>query len=303
MLFRTEILRKYIEHQDFILETDNQALSWLLSHPRQLGKTGRRVVKISALKFEVRHVRGMQNILADTLSRMFESPTSDSVEQVESHLVLTDFPLAFQELAQLQWEDPTLAGSVAQLEKDYMVGGYTLSKGILYCHSSKRGDPKLVVTAAAIPMVFAYFHESPLGGHLGVFKTISKIRSQVIWKGMDKDIRSRVRACHTCALSKPVQNSHWRWLASYITQRSMQKIFIDYVPFIEVKPVIPLYLSVLMPFPSLFGWFRLGNRRLERRLRPFRRTYLVVFVSWKCVRQCPVFHFYGIPAILLRAGD
>jgi len=78
-------------------------------------------------------------------------------------------------------------------------------------------------------MVFAYFHESPLGGHVGVFKTISKIRSQFIWKGMDKDIHSRVRACHTCALSKPAQNSHWGWLASDVARRPMQKIFIDYV--------------------------------------------------------------------------
>jgi hypothetical protein len=47
VLFGTEF-RKYTEHQEFILETDNQALSWLLSHPRQLGKIDRWVVKILA---------------------------------------------------------------------------------------------------------------------------------------------------------------------------------------------------------------------------------------------------------------
>jgi hypothetical protein len=31
VLFGTEKFRKHIELQDFILETDNQALSWLLS--------------------------------------------------------------------------------------------------------------------------------------------------------------------------------------------------------------------------------------------------------------------------------
>jgi len=72
VLFGTEKFRKYVEHQDFILETDNQALSWLLSHTRPLGKIGRWVVKTSALKFEVRHVRGTQYIVADTLPRMFE---------------------------------------------------------------------------------------------------------------------------------------------------------------------------------------------------------------------------------------
>jgi len=200
-----------------------------LSHPRQLGKIGRWILKISALKFEVRHVRGTQNIVAGTLSRMLDSHTSDSANHIESHLVLTEFPLAFQELAQLQQEDPTLAGIVAQLEKGDMVDGYSLSKGILYCRPKKRGDPKLVVPTAAIPIVFAYFHESQLVRHLGVIKTTSKIRSNFIWKGMDKDIRSCVRACQTCALSRPAQNCHWGLLASEFAQRATQKIFIDYV--------------------------------------------------------------------------
>ena len=88
-----------------------------------------------------------------------------------------------------------------------MADGYILSKGILYCRPKKRGDLKLMAPTAMILMVFAYFRESQLGGHLGVFKTI--IRSQFIWKVIDKDIRSRVHAFLTCALSKPAQNSHW----------------------------------------------------------------------------------------------
>jgi hypothetical protein len=47
VLFGTDKFRPYLEHAEFLLETDNQPLSWLLSHPRQLGKIGRWVVKIS----------------------------------------------------------------------------------------------------------------------------------------------------------------------------------------------------------------------------------------------------------------
>jgi hypothetical protein len=67
VLFGIEKFRIYFEHQEFILETDNQALSWLLSHAGQLGKIGRWVTKISALKVQVRHIRGTQNFVADTL--------------------------------------------------------------------------------------------------------------------------------------------------------------------------------------------------------------------------------------------
>ena len=112
-MFGTVKFRKYLEHQEFILETDNQALSWLLSHPRQLGKIGRWEAKISALKFQARHIRETQNIVADTLSGMFESSASETPNQVECHLTLTNFPLAFQELGQLQKDDPVLTGVLA----------------------------------------------------------------------------------------------------------------------------------------------------------------------------------------------
>jgi hypothetical protein len=165
--FGTEKFRKYVKHQEFILETDNQALSWLLSHPRQLGKIGRWVVKLSALKFQVRHIRGTQNIVADTLSRMFEAPLPEAPNPEACHLTLTAFPLALQELGQLQREDPVLAGIIAKLERGDNVQNYSLSRGTLYYSAGKRHGEKLVVPAAAIPMVFAYFHDSLLGGTLG----------------------------------------------------------------------------------------------------------------------------------------
>ena len=200
---------------------------------------------------------------------MFDSHTSDLENQIERHLMLTEFPLAFQELGQLQQDNHTLAGIVAQLEKSDMVDGYSLSKGILYCRPKKRGDPKLVVPTAAIPMVFAYFHESQLGGHLGLFKTTSKIRSLFIWKGMYKDIGSRVRECQTCALSKPAQNSHWGLLASEFAQRPMQKIFIDYVGKLpRSKAGNTAILVCVDAFSKFVGRFLLGKRRLERTLRP-----------------------------------
>ena len=41
--------------------------------------------------------------------------------------------------------------------------------GALYWRVGRRGARKLVLPVAAQPMVFSYFHESELGGHLGVF--------------------------------------------------------------------------------------------------------------------------------------
>jgi hypothetical protein len=87
-----------LEHAEFHLETDNQALSWLLLHLRQLGKICRWVVRISSLKFKVQHIRGTQNIVAETLSRIFEGQVPHE-PAVSCHAVFNHFPLVFQELA------------------------------------------------------------------------------------------------------------------------------------------------------------------------------------------------------------
>jgi transposase InsO family protein len=122
-----------------------------------------------------------------------------------------------------------LVGIKSKLEREEKAENYLLSKGILYWRSFKRRKQKLVAPESAKAMIFAYFHDSPLGGHLGVAKTTRKIRDQFVWKGMDKEIRAKVRECHTCSFSKPAQNTRLGFLANEVSQRRMQKLFIDFV--------------------------------------------------------------------------
>jgi hypothetical protein len=56
LLFGVEKFRIYLEHAEFDLETDNQALSWCLSHPHQTGWIAQWVVRLSAFKFVPHHI-------------------------------------------------------------------------------------------------------------------------------------------------------------------------------------------------------------------------------------------------------
>jgi hypothetical protein len=73
VLFGVGKFRPYLEHAELPLETENQALSWLLAHPRQLGEISRWIIQISFLKFRVHHNEGSKNVVADALPRMFDS--------------------------------------------------------------------------------------------------------------------------------------------------------------------------------------------------------------------------------------
>ena len=264
VLFGTEKFCKYIEHQDFILETDNKALSSLSSQPRQSGKIGRWVVKISALKFEVRHDRGTQNIVADTHSGMFDSHTSDSANQIESHLVLTEFPLAFQELGQLQQEDPTLAGIMAQLENCGIVYGYSLCKGRYIV------APRNEVTRSSWFQQWRYRWFSPIfmsRSWVGIWGSLRPQTKYVrilfgkVW------IRTYVPGFVHVKLVLLV-NWHRTPVGGCWPQRSHKGrcrkfSFIIWVNCQKVKPAIRPYSAVLMPSLSSFDWFLLGKRRLE----------------------------------------
>ena len=91
--------------------------------------------------------------------------------------VLTDSPLAFQDLGELQHQDTELCAIMKRLQKGEVIRNYSLSKGVLRCRRSAGREWKIVVPVVVVPMVFHYLHSAPIGRHMGTFKTIQKIRS------------------------------------------------------------------------------------------------------------------------------
>lgn len=141
------------------------------------------------------------------------------------------------------------------------------------CCRPQRGNrfPKFVLPSALVLMVFAFFHSSPACGHVGILKTIGKIRQNFIWKGMDRNIAGRVRSCQLCALSKPAQNSQLGFLATKVANLTMKKVFIDLVGLFPRNNQGNTMLLLCVDSFSKFVW-RLPLRRatlLTLQYRPF----------------------------------
>jgi hypothetical protein len=99
---------------------------------------------------------------------------------------LLDFPILFENIATHQRSDCGLKAIIDRLSLGD-VPGYSLEKGVLLCKARYARRPKIIVPQVLVPPLLAYFHDSPLGGHLGARKTIHKIRQSFIWKGMDNE--------------------------------------------------------------------------------------------------------------------
>jgi len=257
VLVALEKFRLYLEHREFDLETDNQALAWVLARPRKTGRLARWAVRISAFKFVPHHIRGTQNLVADALSRMFnEGFPSDEVvrDSVDLLPVLLDAPLAFSSVLSYQESDPELSGILLRLRAGESVVPYVLKNDVLCCPARHHAGLKIVLPPVLIPMVFQYYHASPVGGHLGIYKTLQKIRGSYIWKGMDADIKARIKACHVRALSKPAQNQRWGLLASQVASAPMEKLFIDFVGKLPRSRYGNAYALVCVDAFSKFSW-------------------------------------------------
>lgn len=71
------------------------------------------------------------------------------------------------------------------------------------------------------------FHDSLVGGHLGVKKTYEKISSRYYWRGMFKDVKSWVRACLDCSMRKGNTNKKMGLYNSLVVNRPLEVMGID----------------------------------------------------------------------------
>jgi hypothetical protein len=69
VVFGCEKYQVYLEHTEFTLHTDNQAVSWMLKHVKEMCRVGRWILRLSSFKFKVFHIPGKTNVAADCLTR------------------------------------------------------------------------------------------------------------------------------------------------------------------------------------------------------------------------------------------
>jgi hypothetical protein len=216
VVFGCEKYRTYLEHREFVLFTDDQALVWLLRHAKELGRIGRWVLRLAPFKFRVSHIRGAENVVADCLSRQYEEPLN---YVTFLGLVLGQLPEAFHLIQEPPKKDSLCKDIYAMVMRgDPTVKKFSLRNGALVYHPV-RGKPKRYLLPESLrPMVLDYFHCSPLSAHLGMTKTLNRISRVFYWPDMRKQVCEVVRACLQCQRAKPAQDTRVGLHSSEVTR-------------------------------------------------------------------------------------
>ena len=106
-----------------------------------------------------------------------------------------------------------------------------LRAGVLYrkweTFDGAKFDWQLVLAEQFRRFVFKQLHETPTSGHLGITKTLSKLRSRFFWCSMRKDVTHWCHVCNKCASRKRTPRTNRAPMQKYNVGAPFELVAID----------------------------------------------------------------------------
>ena len=141
-----------------------------------------------------------------------------------------------EELSKLQQNDPCLKKLIVWLQTDITPSQRELSlcsPAVKYCYLNRSrlsyqnnllwyswknvlGEKQLLVVPESLKQeVLSLNHDIPLTGHMGIAKTLLRIRKSFIWYKMSRDVELFVKSCQVCNRSKKAKTKAKAGLGQY----------------------------------------------------------------------------------------
>ena len=220
----------YLDGQQFLLETDNRALTWLHSMKDASSKFMRWAMKIQDFQPTIRHRPGKLNVVADALSR---APVGDAEEEEikevmdpPTNVLLTmasslSTCITLEQLKQEQSVDAETQALISNLPNSFIV-----ENNLLY-RVNKFGSKLPFIPISLRASILSYFHDSPHSGHFGFRKTLKRLTSRVFWFQLHSDTLSHIKTCKVCQACKNPSSKPHGELTSITTNGPWDVLAID----------------------------------------------------------------------------
>ena len=247
LVWGAEHFEIYLCGKTFVARTDHKALRWLKNFKNPKGQIARWLERLSDFDIKVEHRTGSSHGNADGLSRIPWDEEVAFVHSVETHCLSRNQIKVEQErdpvLSQVsKWlragERPPrkdvegsgreLLSYWAQLDrlayKDELIWRRWEEEGIdnVLC-------VQLCISRKLAPQILRELHDSPSSGHMGVTRTIARVRERFHWFGLRDDVENHVRACAACAQTNGPSRLPRAPLISVKALHPLQKVAIDII--------------------------------------------------------------------------
>jgi hypothetical protein len=185
--------RQYLLGHYFVIQTDHKSLKELLTQVIQTPEQQFYLSKLLGYHYDIQYKPGSNNTVADALSRSLDpSDASIMALSVPQFVFLNELKQdleadnKFQELRSRIKNDP--AGHPGYAEKN----GLILYQGRIWISPMSRFKSLLLKE----------FHETPIGGHAGIIKTLKRLASNFYWSDMRKEVKQFIASCVICQQTK-----------------------------------------------------------------------------------------------------
>eukprot|EP00253_Pinus_taeda_P028245 PITA_28245 len=206
--------RHYLMGRKFLLLTDHHSLTSYFSQPTLNARQARWKDFLSGFDFEIKHLQGKANRVADALSRKVQSLYEVSITGWKNSLldIIRETSEQDAEYQQLKQQIQQAAGRDSQQEYATDDAGIVYFKQRIYVPNQSKIKN----------LIMDEFHISHYAGHPGYQKMITAIRKEYFWPGMKKDIVEYLARClecqqikaehqHPAGLLQPLPIPEWKW--------------------------------------------------------------------------------------------
>ena len=195
VILALERWRGYLLDRHFKIKTDHFSLKYLLDQRITTPAQMKWIPKLMGFDYEIVFKKGVENVTADALSRIQNEAQLFSLLTSSSNV-----PELLQKIEATWEEDSELKKIIEKLKK-----GEAVNNSYEWVNQQLRRKGKLVVgkNVALRNELLVHFHDSPVGGHVGVQATMQKMCSLFYWKKMKREVKQFVRNCDVCQRSKP----------------------------------------------------------------------------------------------------
>lgn len=194
--------RHYLLGAHFVIRTDHKTLKNLLTQTIQTPEQQVFLCKLLGFNFSIVYKPGKENVVADALSIVYEEDkeevlfTNHTEDSTGSLFAISASTSNFiNELREEVSACPELKQMASQISSGALdPNTYALKDGLILFHQKYFLKPQ----SPLIPKILSQFHDSPIGGHSGAYRTLRRIATYFWWKGMSKTVKNYVRECIIC---------------------------------------------------------------------------------------------------------
>ncbi|KAI2647959.1 Retrovirus-related Pol polyprotein from transposon 17.6 [Labeo rohita] len=215
VVWALEKWRYYLEGRYFTVVTDHSSLKWVFKTNKPSTRLMRWALRLQEFTFAVEYRRGKYNLVPDALSRIPSDQSNLStcaavLKPTKKEPPATVFPLTDEEIWRAQQDDQEVQEIYQSILEDgekiiNSVTKLTIIEDKVYRVVQL---PHCSLYQVWIPgplrsRLMSFFHDDPLSGHLGRYKTYRRLQALVYWPKMSQDVKAYVTRCQTCQCYKP----------------------------------------------------------------------------------------------------